>query len=123
MALFCVDVRTQSATGMRCLDEEVGRLQSDDQASGPERSHERSRWRRAAEENMNGTVLIVNDDVNQRITAETLLQARGLPMRAVSDGGDACDLLARDGARIPGRGDEVKTRGKKKAEEGMERTV
>jgi CheY-like chemotaxis protein len=49
---------------------------------------------------MHGTVLIVNEDVNQRIIEETLLQARGLPVRAVSDGGDACDLLVRDGARI-----------------------
>jgi len=100
MALFCVDVRMQSATGRRCPDEEVGRLLSDDQASAWERSHERSRRRRAAEDGMNGTVLIVNDDVNQRIIEETLLQARGLPVRTLGDGGDACDLLVRDGARI-----------------------
>ena len=49
---------------------------------------------------MNGAVLIVNDNVNRRIIEETLLQARGLPVRSVADGGDACDLLARDGARI-----------------------
>jgi len=49
---------------------------------------------------MNGTVLIVNDDVNGRIIEETLLQARGLPVRSVGDGSDACDLLRRDGARI-----------------------
>ena len=49
---------------------------------------------------MNGTILIVNDDVNGRIIEETLLQARGLPARSVGDGRDAYDLLVRDGARI-----------------------
>ena len=49
---------------------------------------------------MKGAVLIVNDDVNGRIIEETLLQTRELPVRSVGDGCDACDLLARDGARI-----------------------
>ena len=49
---------------------------------------------------MNGAILIVNDDVNQRIIEETLLRARGLPVRAVGEGHDACDLLVRDGTRI-----------------------
>jgi CheY-like chemotaxis protein len=48
----------------------------------------------------NGTVLLVNDDVNARIIEEALLEGRGLPVRAVADGYDACDQLARDGLGI-----------------------
>ena len=44
----------------------------------------------------NGTVLLVNDDVNARIIEATLLEGRGLPVCAVADGYDACDQLARD---------------------------
>jgi len=49
---------------------------------------------------MNGTVLIVNDDVNARIIADTLLQARGIATRSVGDGFETCDVLARDGHDI-----------------------
>jgi len=48
----------------------------------------------------NGTVLLVNDDVNARIIEATLLEGRGLPVCAVADGYDACDQLARDELRI-----------------------
>ena len=48
----------------------------------------------------NGTVLLVNDDVNARIIERTLLEARGLPVRAVDDGYAACAVLARDGRRV-----------------------
>src|SRR5437899_1501931 len=42
---------------------------------------------------MGGTVLIVDDDVNARIIAETLLCLRGLEVRSVGDGTEACDIL------------------------------
>jgi len=48
----------------------------------------------------NGTVLLVNDDVNARIIEETLLQERGISVHAVADAYAACDLLARDGRGI-----------------------
>jgi CheY-like chemotaxis protein len=48
----------------------------------------------------NGTVLLVNDDVNARIIEETLLEGQGIPVRAVVDAYAACDLLARDGLGI-----------------------
>lgn len=44
----------------------------------------------------NGTVLLVNDDVNARIIEATLLEGRGFQVCAVADGYDACDQLARD---------------------------
>ena len=48
----------------------------------------------------NGTVLLVNDDVNARIIEETLLEERGISVHAVADAYAACDLLARDGLGI-----------------------
>jgi len=42
---------------------------------------------------MKDTVLIVDEDVNARIIAETLLQSRGLAARAAADGGEAYDIL------------------------------
>lgn len=41
---YCVDVRVQSTTRLRCGDVEVGCLQSDDQASQRVASRERARW-------------------------------------------------------------------------------
>ena len=48
----------------------------------------------------NGTVLLVNDDVNARIIEQTLLEARGLPVHAVGDGHAACDVIAQEGFRV-----------------------
>lgn len=42
---------------------------------------------------MKDIVLIVDEDVNARIITETLLQARGLAVRAAADGTEACDIL------------------------------
>jgi CheY-like chemotaxis protein len=42
---------------------------------------------------VNGTVLIVDDDVNARIIAETLLRLRDLAVRSATDGLEACDLI------------------------------
>ncbi len=46
------------------------------------------------------SVLIVDEDVNARIIAETLLQTRGLPVRAVGDGMEAYELVRREGAAV-----------------------
>ena len=48
----------------------------------------------------NGTVLLVNDDVNARIIEQTLLEARGLPVHAVGDGHAAYDVVAQEGFRV-----------------------
>jgi CheY-like chemotaxis protein len=45
---------------------------------------------------MSGTVLIVDDDVNARIIAETLLRLRGLQVRRADDGAEACECVRRE---------------------------
>jgi CheY-like chemotaxis protein len=45
---------------------------------------------------VNGSVLIVDADVNARIIAETLLRVRGLDVRSATDGPEACDIVQRD---------------------------
>jgi len=47
-----------------------------------------------------GKVLIVDDDVNAQIIAETLLQTLGWQVRSVSDGTEAIDALRRDPANV-----------------------
>jgi DNA-binding response OmpR family regulator len=42
---------------------------------------------------MSRIVLIVDDDVNARIIAETLLKTRGLRVRTAGDGKEACDII------------------------------
>ncbi len=42
---------------------------------------------------MNRTVLIVDDDVNARIIAETLLRLRGVDVRVAGDGLEACEII------------------------------
>ncbi len=49
---------------------------------------------------MNGTVVIVDEDVNARIIAETLLEVRGIDVRAAADGTEACDIVRREGAAV-----------------------
>jgi CheY-like chemotaxis protein len=49
---------------------------------------------------MNHTVLIVDDDVNARIIAETLLELRGLRVRLATDGTEACEMVRREGAAV-----------------------
>ena len=44
---------------------------------------------------MNRTVLIVDDDANACIIAETLLRLRGLSVRSMGDGAEACELVQR----------------------------
>jgi DNA-binding response OmpR family regulator len=44
---------------------------------------------------MNGSVLIVDDDVNAQIIAETLLRLRGLDVHAATDVGQAVEILGR----------------------------
>ncbi len=44
---------------------------------------------------MDGSVLIVDEDVNAQIIAETLLRLRGLDVQRATDGAQACDLLRR----------------------------
>ena len=44
---------------------------------------------------MNQTVLIVNENVNARIIAETLLQSRGIPVLTAEDSLEAMDLMER----------------------------
>ena len=39
------------------------------------------------------TVLIVDEDVNAQIVAETLLRLRDLPVRLAGDGMEACDIV------------------------------
>jgi DNA-binding response OmpR family regulator len=61
------------------------------------------RWRQiaarsAAQEegdHMNGTVLIVDEDVNAQIIAETLLRLRGLDVQIARDSAEAGEILAR----------------------------
>ena len=45
---------------------------------------------------MGSAVLIVDDDVNAQIIAETLLRLRGLAVRVARDAADACDIVAHE---------------------------
>jgi CheY-like chemotaxis protein len=47
-----------------------------------------------------GTVVIVDEDVNARIIAETLLQVRGFDVRTAADGTEACEIVRREGAAV-----------------------
>ena len=49
---------------------------------------------------MKSTVVIVDEDVNARIIAETLLQVRGIAARPAADGTEACEIVRRDGAAV-----------------------
>jgi CheY-like chemotaxis protein len=49
---------------------------------------------------MKDIVLIVDDHVNARIIAQTLLESRGIKTCAAIDAHDACDILQRAGATI-----------------------
>ncbi len=49
---------------------------------------------------MKGTVVIVDEDVNARIIAETLLQVRGMDVRTAADGTEACEIVRREGAAV-----------------------
>jgi CheY-like chemotaxis protein len=45
-------------------------------------------------------VVIVDEDVNARIIAETLLLVRGINVRAATDGTEACEIVRREGAAV-----------------------
>jgi len=45
-------------------------------------------------------VVIVDEDVNARIIAETLLLVRGINVRAAADGTEACEIVRREGAAV-----------------------
>jgi DNA-binding response OmpR family regulator len=47
-----------------------------------------------------GTVVIVDEDVNARIIAGTLLQVRGVDVRTAADGTEACEIVRREGAAV-----------------------
>ena len=49
---------------------------------------------------MKGTVVLVDEDVNARIIAETLLQVRGIDARSAIDGTEACEIVRREGAAV-----------------------
>lgn len=49
---------------------------------------------------MKGTVVIIDEDVNARIIAETLLQVRGIDARSTADGTEACEIVRREGAAV-----------------------
>ena len=49
---------------------------------------------------MKGTVVILDEDVNARIIAETLLQVRGMDVRTAADGTEACEIVRREGAAV-----------------------
>ena len=49
---------------------------------------------------MEGTVVIVDENVNARIIAQTLLEVRGLDARTAADGTEACDIVRREGAAV-----------------------
>ena len=49
---------------------------------------------------MKGKILVVDDDVNAQIIAETLLETRGWQVQSVSDGAEALDLLRRNPADV-----------------------
>jgi len=47
-----------------------------------------------------GMVVIVDEDVNARIIAETLLLVRGIDVRAATDGTEACEIVRREGVAV-----------------------
>ncbi len=49
---------------------------------------------------MENTILVIDEDANARIIAETLLRARGLHVLAVTDAVEACDILCCEGAAV-----------------------
>ena len=49
---------------------------------------------------VNYRVLIVDDDVNARIIAETLLRTLGFTVRSALDGIEACDIVQTEGADV-----------------------
>jgi CheY-like chemotaxis protein len=49
---------------------------------------------------MTDTVLIVDEDVNARIIAETLLRSRGLHVLAATDAAAACDIMCCEGVAV-----------------------
>ncbi len=49
---------------------------------------------------MADSVLIVDDDVNARIIAETLLEAHGLRVRTAADGTQACEIARRGNTEV-----------------------
>ena len=49
---------------------------------------------------MTKSVLIVDEDVNARIIAETLLRTRGLRVHAAMDGVEACEIVRREGPAV-----------------------
>jgi two-component system phosphate regulon response regulator PhoB len=59
-----------------------------------------SQWVGKRREIVKDSVLIVDEDVNARIIAETLLQTRGLRVRSVGDGKEAYELVRREGAAV-----------------------
>ena len=65
--------------------------QVDDAPSGP---WCRERIRGEKEEIVSPTVLIVDEDVNAQIIAETLLRLRDLGVRLARDGTEACDIMS-----------------------------
>jgi CheY-like chemotaxis protein len=46
------------------------------------------------------SVLIVDEDVNARIIAETLLRTRGLQVQSAMDGVEACEIVRREGPAV-----------------------
>ena len=49
---------------------------------------------------MKATVIIVDEDVNARIIAETLLEVRGIHVRTAGDGTEACEIVRLEGAAL-----------------------
>jgi CheY-like chemotaxis protein len=49
---------------------------------------------------VNPKVLIVDDDVNAGIIAETLLRLRGLDVQIACDGAEACEMVERNGTAV-----------------------
>ncbi len=49
---------------------------------------------------MQTSVVIVDEDVNARIIAETLLQVRGIDVRVAANGTEACEIVRRQGAAV-----------------------
>jgi two-component system response regulator MprA len=45
-------------------------------------------------------VVIVDEDVNARIIAETLLLVRGIDVRTATDGTEACEIVRREGVAV-----------------------
>jgi CheY-like chemotaxis protein len=52
------------------------------------------------EDPVENTILVIDEDVNARIVAETLLRARGLHVIGVADAVEACDILCCEGAAV-----------------------